>query len=87
MEVCIAASRTTLRARAKKPGPCVDRQRRVVAGPRAPGRPDTKQRVCYGRGAMQNNDEWGFRLSLVLFTVAIPIIGGIGFYFASQMPY
>jgi len=36
---------------------------------------------------MQSNDEAGYRLSLVLFSVAIPIIGLIGAYLASQMPY
>ncbi len=36
---------------------------------------------------MEQNDEGGYRLSLVLFTVAIPIIGAIGAYLAAQMPY
>lgn len=35
----------------------------------------------------QNSDEWGFRISMVLFTVAIPIIGAVAAYFASQMPH
>lgn len=35
---------------------------------------------------MQQNDEAGYRISLVLFTVAIPIIGAIAAYLASQMP-
>lgn len=35
---------------------------------------------------MQQNDEIGYRMALVLFTVAIPIIGLIGAYLASQMP-
>jgi hypothetical protein len=35
---------------------------------------------------MQPNDEVGYRMALVLFTVAIPIIGLIGAYLASQMP-
>lgn len=34
----------------------------------------------------QPDDEAGFRLSLVLFTIVIPIIGGIAAYLAAQMP-
>lgn len=43
--------------------------------------------IWYGAPAMEQNDEGGYRLSLVLFTVAIPIIGAIGAYLAAQMPY
>ncbi len=35
---------------------------------------------------MEQNDDVGYWLSLVLFTVAIPIIGLIGAYLAAQMP-
>jgi hypothetical protein len=35
---------------------------------------------------MEQNDEAGYRLALVLFTVAIPIIGAIGAYLAASMP-
>ena len=35
---------------------------------------------------MQTDDTFAFRLSIVLFTVVIPIIGGIAAYFASNMP-
>lgn len=34
----------------------------------------------------QQKDELGYRMALVLFTIAIPIIGAIGAYLASQMP-
>jgi hypothetical protein len=34
----------------------------------------------------QPNDEAGYRLAVVLFTIAIPIIGAIGAYLASRMP-
>jgi hypothetical protein len=62
--------------------------RAFARGPSAtrPGRPDTQGRLCYGPAAMQNDDEMGYRLSLVLFTVAIPIIGAIGWYLAAMMP-
>jgi len=36
---------------------------------------------------MQSNDDANYWLSLVLFTVAIPIIGAIGAYLAYQMPH
>jgi hypothetical protein len=39
-----------------------------------------------GPDMQQPDDEIGYRLSLVLFTVAIPIIGLIGAYLAAQMP-
>ena len=35
---------------------------------------------------MQTDDTFPYRLSLVLFTVVIPIIGGIAAYLAWQMP-
>ncbi len=35
---------------------------------------------------MQQNDDAGFYLSLGLFTVAIPIIGAIGWVLAANMP-
>ena len=40
--------------------------------------------VC--SGPMKNDDEGGYQLALWLFTIAIPIIGAIGAYLASQMP-
>lgn len=36
---------------------------------------------------MHNDDEWGFRLAMVLFTVAIPIIGAVGWFLAARMPH
>lgn len=49
-------------------------------------RPGTRRGPSAIVCAMQQDDEVGYRLALVLFTVAIPIIGLIGAYLASQMP-
>ena len=82
----IGRPRTTSRARGQGTRLPVDRGARVADQPHAGGRPDTHSSVCYGRRAMEQNDDVGYWLSLVLFTVAIPIIGLIGAYLAAQMP-
>lgn len=38
-------------------------------------------------GATMANDEAGYRISLVLFTVAIPAIFGVAMWLASSMPH
>lgn len=38
-------------------------------------------------GAIMANDEAGYRISLVLFTVAIPAIFLFAMYLASSMPH
>jgi hypothetical protein len=82
---CISASRTTPHASAESVACARIGEIGVAVCPRDPGGPDTTPGVCYGRGTMQN-DEAGFRLAVVLFTIAIPIIGAVGAYLAAQMP-